>query len=1332
MPTAAEIYARFLPDHLIRRHRRAPAPPAAPQAEAARGAVLMADIIGYTALTERYAQRAEGVEELKTLLNDFFGRLNTLILDHGGDIVSFAGDSVFALWQGGAPAVKLAAQCALAAQRALYRSDHGEGLLLRMRMVVAAGEVTIATVGGHNDQWHCLMTGAPLAAIGAGLAQTEPGAVVLDPAAAIAIGAASQCTSLANGYAHLGGLNDASALPAVSQVLPDADAVSALRRYIAQPVLEQLDAGHADWLGEYRRATTLFVRITGIDGANALERLHSATLAVQTVVARFEGTFHRAIVDDKGTNMLCVWGIPGRAHEDDPARALSAALALRAALRESQFICGIGVTTGRLMCGLSGGGPRYEYTVAGDAVNLAARLMVAAGDDIRCDEATMAAARAAVDCEALPAIKVKGRSAALPVWRPISAAVGTRQSASTTRFLGRRSEIEHLRMQLQHLCDGRGAVVAIEGEPGVGKSQLVAALEREAAAAGVAFLIGHADGIEHATTYFAWREILRQILDQHAAHDNDARRAWLENLCAPVPALQAWLPLLNDVLPLGFHEPAAIRRMSEQARAESTLELLLHVLHEATAAKPVVIVLEDAHWLDSMSWILAARLKQREAALLLVLATRSGHMPAADEARELLAAAQRLNLATFSREDTAALVCDRLGVDALPDEVLTLIYERTDGHPLFSEELAYSLRDSGYLVLRDGRCLIAGGDASVDARNLPATVEGIIASRVDRLDTGEQLTLKVASVLGRGFAARALCELHPMRPDPAVIARQLEQFVALDLVHAQAAGSTADYQFKHIITQEVTYGLLAFAQRRQLHRAAAGWFERAHAADLSVAYPLLAHHWTRAGDAPKAFRYLHLAGEQAFRRYAKSEAAAFLDEALALQVEAPPAKRAACERLLGFSRLWLGHVEQSAVHIRSSLATLGQRIPQSRAQLALGTLWQLTLGVRNHFLGRRFIRRKAAAVPPAEFAESMIRYSHIAWFRADIPLSFYMSLRCLNLAERAQQSAETALIYGVLTNGAGALPAHGLARRYRDLSLQAARVLGEPGIDSQVLLFVSLYEAGCASWSDCMERVQRAERLSREIGDVRRAEECTVMLGYLHLHTGDIDAAQRCYENAATSARRRGDRQTTGWGLLGCARVQLRRGRPESALAALNEAAPTVSDRLGGVELHGLLALAYLHSGQKASSLQAARAGLQTLLEARPVSFTTLTGTAGVAESLRVLAAQTGHQDRALAREARQALKLLNRFARIFPIGEPQRYLQQGHQWNAAGRAKRALKCWQKAADAAARLQMPYDQALAWQAVARHAGGSAATVAHARAAALFETLGVPEPALPSQ
>jgi class 3 adenylate cyclase/tetratricopeptide (TPR) repeat protein len=1354
-PIAAEGYARFLPDCLIARHRADPAPPSAAQAEPVCGAVLMADIMGYTALTERYSQRPEGVEQLKAQLNDFFGRLNSILLGYGGDIIGFAGDAVIAVWPGSAadaPVAALrAAQCALEAQRALDRSDLGESLVLRMRMVAAAGDFAITTVGGHGGKWECLVTGAPLARLGAGLAQATPGAVVLDAQLCRLLAGAGEVTPLAEGYVSLQRLRTLTPLPTIELPAVPAAAIAALRSYIAAPVLDQLDAGQADWLAEFRRASTLFVHIHDIDqGAdNALATLQAATAAAQAAVAKFDGTFHRVIVDDKGANLLCVWGIPGRAHEDDPARALAAALAIEHALAALGRDCGIGVTTGRVMCGLSGGGRRFEYTVVGDAVNLAARLMMAAERGILCDEVTAIAARAGFVFDAMAPLQVKGRATPLAVLRLRAAAAAAPAVASLAagpRFLGRREEVAGLREQLTALQGGDGAVTVIEGEPGVGKSQLVAELSRMAAAAGVMFLPGHADAIEHGTTYFAWRGILRRLLAGGAAvadaGDAAAQRRCLEDMLALDAGARAWLPLLNDVLPLGFAENAASRRMGEQARAENTLELLLLVLQRALAGQPVVIVLEDAHWMDSMSWRLAARLRRQAAAVLLVLVTRSGHAPEHDEGRELLtaAAANKLDLATFSRADTAALVCDRLRVAALPEELLALIYARTDGHPLFSEELAYALRDAGYLIVRDGQCLLADGEARAGALNLPATVEGIIASRVDRLDAGEQLTLKVASVLGRGFSAEALRDVHPLAPAAAAIARQLVRFVELDLVHAQVVPIAAGYEFKHVITQEVTYGLLAYAQRRQLHRAAAGWFERAHAADRSAAYAVLAHHWSRAGDAPRAFEYLHKAGEQAYRRYANREAVDFLQEALALEIvpHQRPSREvvAACERLLGFSRLWLGHVERSDPHIRASLALRGYAIPESRLRLIGGIAWQLALAVRNHFLQRRFIARDGGrAAAYAEVVESMIRYSHIAWFRADIPLSFYVSLRCLNLAERAQPSAETALVYAVMTNGAGALPLHGLARRYRDLALATARTLDDPALDSQVLLFVALYEGGIGDWQVCRERVARAEQLSRQVGDIRRAEECLVIAGYVHLHGGDFAAALRCYESAAASARRRGDRQTAGWGLLGMARVAIARGRYAQALAALREAAPAVTDRLGGIEAQGLAALAHLALGAADQAWQAAGAGLRLLREAQPVSFTTLTGTAAVAECLFALWRQAGagsavDRPDVILRDARRALGLLRRFARIFPVGRPRWLLQQGHYLHATGAAPRALQCWQHSAEAAAALAMPADEAQAWLALARHGNGAAATVAHARAAALFETLGVAMPDMP--
>lgn len=242
-----------------------------------------------------------------------------------------------------------------------------------------------------------------------------------------------------------------------------------------------------------------------------------------------------------------------------------------------------------------------------------------------------------------------------------------------------------------------------------------------------------------------------------------------------------------------------------------------------------------------------------------------------------------------------------------------------------------------------------------------------------------------------------------------------------------------------------------------------------------------------------------------------------------------------------------------------------------------------------------------------------------------------------------------------------------------------------------------------------------------------------VISGYLRLHTGDFAGAQGCYESAARSARRRGDRQTTSWGLLGIARVMLAHERPAAALTSLAEAAPAVTDSLGGIELHGINALAHLRTRQFEPACEAARAGLRLLCEARPVSFTTLTGTAGIAETLIALwlnASGGAAVDRVtvLRREARRALAALGLFARIFPIGRARWQLQCGHFAQADGRTGAALHCWQRSAEAAAAMRMPHDEALAWLEIARHGTGAPATLARARAEALLEKLGLAEPA----
>jgi predicted ATPase len=227
-------------------------------------------------------------------------------------------------------------------------------------------------------------------------------------------------------------------------------------------------------------------------------------------------------------------------------------------------------------------------------------------------------------------------------------------------------------------------------------------------------------------------------------------------------------PLLNPVLSLDWPENEITSHMAGKVRADNTHELLLHLLQQVVQQDgEIMLVLEDAHWLDSASWGLALLVAQRVRPLLLVLATRPMADPLPPEYGQLLAdpITDRLPLDTLPKDDFVALICHRLGVIGLPDSLAQLIYDKTDGNPFFGEELAYALRDSGLISVANGECRLSPLAADFQSLYIPDTVQGVITSRIDRLTPPQQLTLKVASVIGRIFEFGTLYNIHPIEAD---------------------------------------------------------------------------------------------------------------------------------------------------------------------------------------------------------------------------------------------------------------------------------------------------------------------------------------------------------------------------------------------------------------------------------------------------------------------------------------------------------------------------------------------------------------------------------------
>ncbi len=913
-----DTLASYLPPSVIQRFLRQDHPLREPHSERLEAAVLFADISGFTALTERLTRRGpQGVEEISRLLNSYFSRLIDLVIGHGGEVFKFAGDALLALWpvcqnekassakndSNSLPESLLqAAHCALAIQNFLKEnaSMHGAKAEVRVRIGLSAGEMLNLQVGGLNQHWEFVITGEPLKQVANTEAQAQPGEIVIDAINWQHISKFCQGEELPSGDVSLKVIIPSSSpCPSPPLYLP-ARLEKDLQNCVPEAILPRLTAGQTDWLAELRRLTVLFINLPGINIHTRLEEAQTITRTLQEIMSRYQGSVDKLSIDDKGITLLAALGLPPMAHEDDPVRGVLAALSARQALNALGVQNAIGVTTGRAFCGTIGNANRREYTMIGAVVNMSARLMSAASGSILCDTATFRASRYQIEFEPLQPIQVKGRGEPVPVYQPISAfdlteSLTGRPVIGRPALVGRAPELAFLTKAIDNLRSMQSGVIIIEGEAGIGKSLLVAEILTQATSPLIR-LVGAGNAIETATPYHAWRPVFNQIFqleDLPESFTDDERRAQIERQIeslSPPHEITERLALLNPVLPidLNFPESPVTQAMSGQVRADNTRDVLLLLLYKFAQRNPIVLALEDAQWLDSASWGLANAAGRSVHPLLLLIVTRPMIEPLPVRYAQLRRAVntQIVRVGALSTEESLQIVCQRLGVNSLDAAITGLITEKAEGHPLFAEELAYTLRDSDLVQIYDGEGYVVSG-IDLHALDFPDTVQGIVTSRIDRLQPQAQLTLKVASVIGRVFSLRTLRSIYPIKDDQPRLADYIQLLEKFDLVHLHTPDPEIAYTFKHVLVQEVAYNLMAYAQRRELHHALAKWYEqeKEQIEGTIGLYPLLAHHWHQAGEINLALDYLEKAGRNAFREGAYADAAQFFERAMRIDDE---------------------------------------------------------------------------------------------------------------------------------------------------------------------------------------------------------------------------------------------------------------------------------------------------------------------------------------------------------------------------------------------------------------------------------------------------------------
>lgn len=1338
-----DVLTSYLPVLLRQQLHADPTPLRAPRTETFSAAFLFADITGFTPLTLRLARKGpEGVEELSRLLHEYFDSLISLITMHGGDILKFVGDGVQVVWPCGDEAMGItilrAAQCALAIQAELHNYETFEGSKLTMRIGLSAGPLTLVQLGGVFGRWEAFATGLPI--IQAGLAQQdcEPGQVILDPKAwSLASDSLPVELIEKEGKQVLRLLEvrqPPSPLP--TPLLPLAsEAETAARAYIPGAILQHLIAGQTGFLSELRHLTVIFVNLPDFEHTSELNDIQTIIQTLQRVLYRYEGSVNRFIIDDKGASLLAAMGLPPLAHQDDPARGLLAALDIAAGLRTLQQRYAIGVTSGQVYCGEGGNIYRREYTLLGDPVNTASRLMQAvfktSANDIFCDFATWQAAKSRLDFDILPPIMVKGKAEPIAIYRPLQEKSAVLHDQ--TDLIGREVEKDLLSYAVQLLLRSelQGPII-IEGEAGMGKTRLLEELKRQAQAAELAFFSGLGDAIERTTAYHAWRNVVRQGFGLLPGESLEEQRAKVE---AALP--EHWRPyasLLDAALPLNFAETELTSSLSSQTRRDKAIDLMNDLLLRLFSIAPTILVMEDAHWFDTASWttLTAASQLGRKIPILLVLTTRPLPEPYPTEYIRLLEepGSRPLRLSPLEPTYIAALIQQRLQIAQIGKALKEFVQQRAEGNPFFAKETLLTLREAGTLIqTSDGYDLKP--DLIRENIGLPDTIQGLIANRIDRLNPIEQMTLKVASVLGRVFDAERVQAVYPTGDSHIKIDQALLGLQKRDFITPIDGGS---YMFNHALIRETIYQQMLFAQRRQLHRAVAEWMEQTYSDDdLGPHYAVLAFHWRHTLGDPqedpallvKALDYLEKAGQVAASQLIYQESAEFFSRALDLTDKLPDELAAQLvPRLrkmrwlaaLGIAKTNQGQEVKAREAFEQALILGGRPMPPTQTGLYLAIVREIIIQtwhrIRPFFLIPHLSEEREQQDAILAEAQTWLFQPYI--YTSQFLKCILTTLRATNLSENLSTIPSTlSLSYSELilfTSLSGPNP---IARLYERLARNTPIATSEPTLQSGVDLLLLMRFLGQGQWERVTFHAEHALTLLERRPTAYRPRANIIsnlcnMYQYQGKYAALLDAAEVVGQTGRISNNEEHQafhitRQALRHGLMGDFKAF------EDGLMRLESYLPKIPG--SGLLLHVMscrvrLALA-LHHWEEAETYAEQ---LEQFFASLSFDFYySLNGRSACAEApLTLWERADQHTDpqkiQRWKASAERACRALWKFARLYPIGRSAAFRCQGdYDWLTKNVA-RAKNNWEAALQASRQIPMPHDEALAHWALARLSG----------------------------
>lgn len=1194
------VVASYLPRVLLNALDKRPGDKSA-WIEPIEGSLLFADISGFTAMSERFSELGkEGAERLTQTINDYFGRMLAVAGQMGGDNVKFGGDALLLLFTGEDHAAR-----AVAASLAMIKATSGFKVVsigkdrfhLNMSAGVHSGEFWSAAAGLADLRMQHFLVGREVSHVAVAESQSEAGEVVISVATRKQLG--DLCTAEARGDFF----TVSTLAPRVHGRVritspPQTVDIPNLFSYLPPPLVEALiGAGHAGSIeGEHRKVAVEFINLLGLNelleskGPDALiAQLQQYVSLLVELANNYEGFLAGSDIDVRGLKLILAFGAP-TAHEYDSANALRLALSLNDRLRGLglDLTHRIGIHAGFVFTGEVGSRQRCDYTVMGDAVNLAARLMAKASPgQIYLSGRLFEEVGSSFTVKHLAPLAMKGKKEPVPACE-LECEIVERPScgAVQTTVYGREQEMAAIHGTFAEADDGSPRCIAIEGGAGIGKTILLAKLEEHLANRGWTMHRGQCYSHTESIPLYPWVGVLSSLFELGQDDSSEVRTAKVAASVAQItPKMTDFASLLNPLLSLSIPQTDVARSLDEQSRHRLLLDIVAELIQAAASRAPVALVIEDLQWADLSSLQMVSHVATGIKACRFLLCLT--HRPK-DGLKIELPGTSTLNVALkeLAPEPAQSLVLASLERTMVPAPVIDTILSKARGNPLYIEQIARSLRQSGIVDRLVGASgfMVAQQMASLV---VPDHLQALIMSRIDSLEASLREILRVASVIGVAFDEPTLSSAMGLDSGDRSIAVCLDELERSDFFQKIAGGKQPSYLFKHSLMQEIAYDSLLFARRRELHRRVAIHIEKNNQDAPEPVYETLVHHYSQCRDDAKVQFYGLRAADKARRLFANDLAVDYYRRCLGAITEKEWRRHAFCSYFLELTADCYEVSGRQQEATRAFLSSLQQwraakRTPHLPGVIEIDPERQMPTDVRDsalchkvaasyerkarYDLSLKWLQSALDALPsrhPAEAAKIYLARSVVLFRKGRCEEAIELGRTGLALSRRCGARSQVAYAHAVL--GASYMVTGDLQRalKHRRAAVDIYNELGDVFGQAIGNSNLGLSYQAIGALTDALHHYEISLKAAERMGNQIREAVAHNNIGEVLLMLGQADEAATHFDQVINTPDQRAD--LAGLALLNLSRVAQRRHFPMQAADHLQKSVGLLS-KAGALE----------------------------------------------------------------------------------------------------------------------------------------------------------------------